>query len=249
MLHHRPLLVAALLAAGLDAIAQDARDILKRSEEHLRGNTAIAEMTIRIERLKWTREMAMKSWSRGDDDFLILITAPAKDKGTAFLKHGRELWNWVPAVERTVKLPPSMMGQSWMGTDFTNDDLVKSASAVDDYDHVLEGEEPQQGRPCWRIRMTPHEDAGVVWDHVLVWIDQQDLLQLRMEFYDEDGELVNTMVNSGIREMGGRMIPVRMEMTPADKPGQRTVIEYVSLVYDRPIPDDFFTVQQLRKVR
>lgn len=249
MLQHRPLLVAALLAAGLDAIAQDARDIVKRSEEHLRGNTAIAEMTIRIERPKWTREMAMKSWSRGDDDFLILITAPAKDKGTAFLKHGRELWNWVPAVERTVKLPPSMMGQSWMGTDFTNDDLVKSASTVDDYDHVLEGEEPQQGRPCWRIRMTPHEDAGVVWDHVLVWIDQQDLLQLRMEFYDEDGELVNTMVNSGIREMGGRVIPVRMEMTPADKPGQRTVIEYVSLVYDRPIPDDFFTVQQLRKVR
>ena len=249
MLQHRPLLVAALLAAGLDAIAQDARDIVKRSEEHLRGNTAIAEMTIRIERPKWTREMAMKSWSRGDDDFLILITAPAKDKGTAFLKHGRELWNWVPAVERTVKLPPSMMGQSWMGTDFTNDDLVKSASAVDDYDHVLEGEEPQQGRACWRIRMTPHEDAGVVWDHVLVWIDQQDLLQLRMEFYDEDGELVNTMVNSGIREMGGRVIPVRMEMTPADKPGQRTVIEYVSLVYDRPIPDDFFTVQQLRKVR
>jgi len=231
------------------AHAQDAADIVARSEDHLRGKTATAEMKISIVRPKWSREMTMKTWSKGDYLFMILITAPAKDAGTAFLKRGKDLWNWVPAVERNVKLPPSMMSQNWMGTDFTNDDLVKEANVKTDYDHVLEGEEMQQGRMCWKIRMTPHEDAGVVWDHLLVWIDEKDYLQLRTEFYDEDGELVNTMVNSDIKMMGGRLIPARMEMTPADKPGHTTVIEYTALSYNGPIADDFFSVQQMRKLQ
>ena len=222
---------------------------MTRSEDHLRGKTSRADMTISIVRPKWSREMAMKTWSKGDDLFMILVTSPAKDAGTAFLKRDKDLWNWVPAVERNVKLPPSMMSQNWMGTDFTNDDLVREANVKNDYDHRIEGEEDQQGRKCWKIRMTPHEDAGVVWDHVLVWIDQQDYLQLRSEFYDEDGALVNTMVNSDIRTMGGRTIPAKMEMTPADKPGHKTVITYTDLEYDIPISDDFFTVQQMRNVK
>ncbi|MCB0790822.1 MAG: outer membrane lipoprotein-sorting protein [Flavobacteriales bacterium] len=242
------LLLRSLLAPAF-AGAQDAAEIVTRSEDHLRGKTSRADMTISIVRPKWSREMAMKTWSKGDDLFMILVTSPAKDAGTAFLKRGKDLWNWVPAVERNVKLPPSMMSQNWMGTDFTNDDLVREANVKNDYDHRIEGEEDQQGRKCWKIRMTPHEDAGVVWDHVLVWIDQQDYLQLRSEFYDEDGALVNTMVNSDIRTMGGRTIPAKMEMTPADKPGHKTVITYTDLEYDIPISDDFFTVQQMRNVK
>ncbi|MCB9169410.1 MAG: outer membrane lipoprotein-sorting protein [Flavobacteriales bacterium] len=242
------LLLRSLLAPAFVS-AQDAAEIVTKSEDHLRGKTSRADMTISIVRPKWSREMAMKTWSKGDDLFMILVTSPAKDAGTAFLKRGKDLWNWVPAVERNVKLPPSMMSQNWMGTDFTNDDLVREANVKNDYDHRIEGEEDQQGRKCWKIRMTPHEDAGVVWDHVLVWIDQQDYLQLRSEFYDEDGALVNTMVNSDIRTMGGRTIPAKMEMTPADKPGHKTVITYTDLEYDVPITDDFFTVQQMRNVK
>lgn len=114
-----------------------AKAIVKKAEDNMRGNTSKADITIKIIRPTWDREMNMKAWTKGDDYSMILITSPAKEKGTVFLKRIKEVWNWIPAIERTIKLPPSMMSQSWMGTDFTNDDLVKEASSVSDYDHKL----------------------------------------------------------------------------------------------------------------
>ena len=229
--------------------AQDAREIVRKADEKARGNSSVAQMTITTVRPKWTRSMDLKVWSKGADYALLLIQAPAKDKGVAYLKRKKEVWNWLPTLERTIKLPPSMMGESWMGTDFTNEDLVKEASVVDDYTHTLLGTGTAGGRNCYQIQMIPKPETAVVWSKVLVWIDQQDYLQLRTEFYDEDGALVNTLVASEVRMIGGRLLPTRLDMIPAGKKGHQTTITYASLQFDQPLSDGFFTTANLTKVK
>ena len=206
-------------------------------------------MVMRILRPTWQREIGLKSWAKGNDLALILVTSPARDRGTAFLKRKREVWNWQPSIDRTIKLPPSMMLQSWMGSDFTNDDLVKESSAVEDYRHSLAQDTIIGGRPCYKIVMIPKEAAAVVWGKVIAYIDKKDYLQLLMRFYDEEGELVNTMKGSNIRMLGGRLLPARMEMTPADNPRNRTIIEYRSLAFDVPLEESFFSLQNLKRVK
>lgn len=226
----------------------NAKSIVEKAEDKMRGNSSYAEMTIKIVRPTWEREMKMKTWSKGKKNALIVITSPQKDKGTVFLKRNKEVWNYLPSIERNIKLPPSMMSQSWMGTDFTNDDLVKEASAADDYSHLLLGDTVLQGRSCHKILMKPTPEASVVWGKVLVWIDKKDYLQLRSEFYDEENVLVNIMTGSDIKELGGRLLPTKIEMIPVDKKGNKTVMIYEQLKFDLPIQDDFFSTQNMKKV-
>ncbi|TNE47902.1 MAG: outer membrane lipoprotein-sorting protein [Bacteroidetes bacterium] len=247
----KPLLASTLVFFSLVAAltAQDAKEIVRKTDEKARGNSSIAEMVITTERPKWTRSMDLKVWGKGTDYALILIQSPAKDKGVSFLKRKNEVWNWLPTLERTIKLPPSMMSESWMGTDFTNDDLVKEASIVQDYHHKLLGSETRAGRDCYKIEMIPKPDAAIIWGKLLIWIDKKEYIQLRTEFYDEDGELVNTMVGYDIENLGGRMLPTRMEMIPADKKGHKTTILYKTMKFDAPIADSFFTTHNMTKVK
>lgn len=242
------LLFVFFLINGL-LYAQDAREIVRKAEDNARGKTSTATMNITTVRPKWTRTMEIKAWMKGTDYAMLLVKSPAKDKGTAYLKRKKEVWNWLPTLERTIKLPPSMMSQSWMGTDFTNDDLVKESSVVDDYEHTLAGTEKQGDSLCYKIQMMPKPDAAVVWGKIIVWITQKEYLQLRAEFFDESGELINTMVGSQVKEIGGRLLPTRLEMTPADKKGHQTIIEYKSLAFDKPIADSFFTTDNMTKVQ
>lgn len=227
----------------------DAREIIRKADELARGKTSEAEIVIQTIRPSWSRELRMRAWSKGTRYAMILVTAPVKEKGTVFLKNDKEVWNWVPAIERVIKLPPSMMTQSWMGTDFTNDDLVKESSIVEDYVHSLEGEERIDGRTCYKIRMTPKPQAAVVWGSILTWVDQVDYIQMKAEFYDEDGSLVNTMLSYDVKMLGGRKLPSRIEMVPADKKGQKTVLLYNRLLFDKPMEDAFFTVQNMNRVK
>ena len=228
---------------------EDAATIVRKADERVRGKTSVADMTITTVRPKWTRTMEIKAWTKGTDLALILVKAPAKDRGTAFLKRKKEVWNWLPTLERTIKLPPSMMSQSWMGTDFTNDDLVKESSIVEDYVHKMLGSEIVGDRDCHRIEMIPKPEAAVVWGKVLTWIDKKDYLQLRTEFYDEYGELAQTMVGSDLKMLGGKLLPGRIEMTPAGKKGQKTEIVYKLLEFDKPLADGFFTTENMTKVK
>ena len=226
-----------------------ATEIVKKADDNMRGKTSEADITIKIIRPTWSREMTMKAWSKGDDYSMILITSPAKEKGTVFLKRLKEVWNWVPSIERNIKLPPSMMSQSWMGTDFTNDDLVKEASSVVDYDHQILGKETIFNKDCYKIEMIPKPSAAIVWEKVIVWIDAIDFLQLKAEFYDEDGELVNVMNSGEVKELGGRKITSKIEMFPVDKKGNRTVIIYNDIVFDEPINDSFFTTRHMKQLK
>jgi outer membrane lipoprotein-sorting protein len=243
------LLATALLAAPVQPDDPTAREIVTKAENNLHGLSSVAEMTIRIVRPTWTRSMTVKAWTKGEQLSLMVVTAPAKDAGTVFLKRVREIWNWLPTIERTVKLPPSMMAQSWMGTDFTNDDLVKASSRIEDYTHKIIGDSTIAGRSCWKIEMVPLPQAAVVWSRVLIWVDRKDYLELRLEFYDEDNKLVNILQGSDIRTVGGRALPTKLEMIPAGKPGQETVITYNNIIFNQPLSDDLFTTQNMKKAK
>jgi outer membrane lipoprotein-sorting protein len=243
------LVIIPLMLLGMLASAQTAKEIIEKAEELTRGVSSQGEMTIQIVRPKWTREMTMKSWTLGTEYSLILITSPAKEKGTVFLKREKEIWNWVPSIERTVKLPPSMMMQSWMGTDLTNDDLVKESSIVQDYTHELEKDTVVGGRKCWKLVLTAKPDAPVVWGSVITFVDKDTYIQMRSEFYDEDGFLVNVFTASDIREMGGRTLAGRLEIEPMDKPGQKTVILQNDIKFNTGVTEDFFTTNNMKRVK
>lgn len=240
------LLLTLLSGSPLIVFSQDARSIVQKADEKMRGNTSQVEMTIRTVRPTWSREMDIKAWIKGTDYSMILIRSPAKDKGVVFLKRKKEVWNWMPALERTIKLPPSMMSQSWMGTDFTNDDLVKESSVVNDYNHSIIGDTTIDNHNCYIIQMIPKPEAAVVWSKVIVWIDKKDYLELHTLFYDEDGRLINTMNAYDIKLMGGRLIPSHFEMIPADKKNQKTEMIYKNIQFNEPIEDNFFITEKMK---
>jgi len=242
-------LVIVFFISGMSVYAQNAHDIVEKADQKLKGNTNISTMKITIIRPRWTREMTMKSWAKGDQFSMILITSPKRDAGTVFLKRGNEIWNWVPAIERNIKLPPSMMMQDWMGTDFKNDDLVKQSSMVADYNQELLGDSIIEGRDCYKIKMIPKPDAAVVWGKVLLWIDKKDYLELRTEFYDEDNYLMTTLIASNIKMLGGKLLPATMTMIPAGKPGNKTVMEFLNITFDQPIADNFFTTAKMKTIK
>lgn len=227
----------------------EATEIIRKADQKVRGKTAYAEMTIHIIRATWERELGMKSWSKGDDYALILVTSPAKEKGTVSLKRVKEVWSWLPSIERSIKLPPSMMMQSWMGTDFTNDDLVKQSSIVEDYTHTLIGDSTIAGRLCYKINMIPKPEAAVVWGKIVLFIDKKEYIELRAAYYDEEGVLVNIMTGSDIKVLGGKLLASKIEMIPVSKPGQKTVLIYNNLKFDTPIDDDFFSIQHMKTVK
>ncbi len=237
------------LLLSFSALGQDATEIVRKADERFKGKTSKATVTISIVRPKYTREMRTRMWSKGDDYSLVIIETPKKDAGTTFLKRDKEIWNWVPTIERTIKLPPSMMTQNWMGTDFTNDDLVKQSSIVVDYNHQLAGEETVAGYACHKIILTPKEEAAVVWGKVILWVEKDNFMQLKTEFYDEDDFLINVMKAYKPIEFGGKLLPSVMEMIPLEKPGQKTVMTYNALVFDEEITDDFFTVRNMKNAR
>lgn len=203
---------------------------------------------MRIIRPGWTREMSMRAWTSGKKLAMIQVLSPAKERGVVYLRKDKEVWNWIPSIERNIKLPPSMMSQSWMGTDFTNDDLVREFSIVEDYDHTLEGEEMVADRLCYRIRMIPKAEAAIVWARVVVWIDKQDLVMMKAEYFDEDELLVNRMRTVEVKNLGGRILPAELEMTPMNKKGQKTIIIYRSVAFDQPLGESFFTIHQMQKL-
>jgi outer membrane lipoprotein-sorting protein len=230
--------------------SMSARQIMQEAEEQWQGEeSSISRMTMQIVRPTWERTIKMKNWIKGREYALTLVTAPANEKGQTFLKRGNNMWHWMPSIGRLIKLPPSMMSEGWMGSDYTNDDILKESSIVVDYHHKLLGEEEINGRLCYKLELTPKEDAAVVWGKVLKWITKEHYIQLKSEYYDEDGELIRTEIASGVKEMDGRMIPTRVEIIPEDEQGKKTVITMDEIKFNRDIPDSFFSQQNMKRVR
>jgi len=238
-----------LVTANAGAQTLSATEIVKRADDNRRGNSLYSEITMTIVRPTWTREIGIKAWSKGTEYSLTLITAPVRDRGQAFLKRGKDLWNWQPSINRMIKMSSSIMGQSWMGSDFTNDDMVRESSTVNDYTHVLAGTEKVRDIDCYKINLTPKENAAVVWGKVVTWISTIDFVEIKSEFYDEDNELVNTMNTYDIKTYGNRKAASRMEIIPADKPNQKTMMTIEKYDFDITIEDSFFSQQNMQRVR
>lgn len=248
-LNRHAIAAATLLFASMHAMTQNPKDIMRRMEDNMRGTTSFSEMTMETVRPRFTRQITMKSWTMGDDYALILVTAPARDKGTVFLKRENEIWNFVPTIDRTIKMPPSMMSQSWMGSDFTNDDLVQGSSTVDDFEHKLLGKEIVGGIECYKIEMRPLPETPIVFDRVVRWVSTGTYLPVKVENYDEFGELVSSILFREVRNMDGRNIPSVMEIIPHDKPGHRTIITIHTSDFGISLNQAFFSQQNMRNVR
>ena len=243
------ILILMLTLFGTVAHAQDITEIIKKADEKFRGTSSQGEMTMIIQRPTWSREVSMKNWTLGNDFSMIYITAPAKEKGQVFLKRHNEMWNWVPSIERMIKIPPSMMMQSWMGSDFTNDDLVRESSLVKDYSQKLIGEETIDGYDCYKAELTPHPDAPVVWGKILMWVSKEDYYWLKAEYYDEDNKLVNTEILSDIQQMDDRKMPTRLEMIPADEKGNKTILIFKNIKFNVNLNESFFSQQNMKRIR
>jgi outer membrane lipoprotein-sorting protein len=229
--------------------AQDAKEIIAKSDELIKSKSSYSEVSMEIIKTDWSRSFGMKSWALEPDYAIIYITEPARDKGTVTLKRKKEVWNWIPAAQKVIKIPPSMMLQSWMGSDFTNDDLVKESSIVHDYTHSIIREEMYNDYECYVIESIPKEEAGVVWGKLLTWISKEYYFQLKTEFYDEDEFLVKKYIGSDIKHMDGRYFPTHWEMLPEDRPGEKTTFTYLKIQFNYPVDESFFSERNMKKVR
>jgi len=230
--------------------AQDATEIIKKADEKWNGEkSSKGEMTMEIIRPTWERTVEFKIWTLEKDYSMTLITAPAKEKGQAFLKRENEMWNWVPNISRMIKLPPSMMSDGWMGSDYTNDDILKESSIVVDYNHKIISSETIDHRNCWKIEMMPKENAAIVWGKVMKWVSKDEFLMLKSEYYDEDEYLVKTELGSDIKMMDGRKIPTKLEIIPADKEDQKTVVTINYMEFNVNLQESFFSQQNMKRLR
>lgn len=236
---------AYLAAQSLSAV-----EVIRKADEKFNGEkSAYMVMSMTIVRPAWQRTVEFKTWTLGKDYALTLITSPARDAGQSFLKRGNEMWNWNPSIDRLIKLPPSMMSQGWMGSDYTNDDIMRESSVVNDYIHEFAGDEIIDGHECHKIRMTAKEGSPVIWDSQIRWIDKKEFLFLKSELYDEDGALVRTETGSEIKMMDGRTITSKIELVPAEEPGKKTIVVIKEIRFDIPVNESFFSQQNMKTIR
>lgn len=245
-------LIATVLILATPLHAQDAeRDaasIVRDAVNHWRGLSSHTEMSMVIHRPDWERSMTMRAWTKGDKQSLVRVIEPKKDRGNGTLTDDNNMWTYSPKVNRVIKIPSSMMGQSWMGSDFSNKDVARADDIIDQYDHALLGTEEMDGITVYEIESIPHEEAAVVWGREVLTI-RDDHVILQHRFYDQDGELVKTLESLEIAEMGGRTVAKRQRMSKTESPEEWTEIQVNSVEYEIDIRDSMFTQSNLRNPR
>jgi len=242
------LLVFSLFAAAVHAQEVDATQLVKDAVNHWRGLASDSVMTMVIHRPDWERSMTMRAWTKGDDRSLVRVLEPRKDRGNGTLTDDNSMWSYSPKVNRVIKVPSSMMGQSWMGSDFSNKDVTRADDIVDQYDHTVLSVSEVDAVTVYEIQSVPHEEAAVVWGREVLTI-RSDHVVVTHEFYDQDNELVKTLTSLEIGEMGGRVIATRQRMSKTDAIDEWTEIEVNSVSYDVELGDNLFTLSNLRNPR
>lgn len=242
------LVLLLVLSQDPRAEALDAQFLVEDSFNYMRDKSSVSEVVMTVHRPDWERKMTIKAWTRGRKDSLFYIEAPPKDHGNGTLKKGREMWMYNPKINRVIKVPPSMMSQSWMGSDFSNNDLAKSDSLLTDYTHSIIGTETHNGLTVYLIKSMPKPEAPVVWGMQELKI-REDLIWLSQEFFDEDLEPVKAMTTLEIQMLGGKLYPKIWRMRKVGEENKYTELNYTSLVFKSVLPDSLFTLTSLRKAR
>ncbi len=233
--------------AGLSG--QSALEIVDRVDRLMRGESSQARVSMEIVTENWSRSLDLEIWSLGTEYSLVRLLAPPREAGTATLMVAQEVWNYLPRVDRTIKVPPSLMMGSWMGSHFTNDDLVKEGRLIEDYDISIAFEGARDGVQVWEIELVPKPEAPIVWDKIVWQVRQADLLPTWARYYGEGDELERTMTFDGYRTFGGRLVPALLTVIPADKPRETTTVRYDELLFDIDLSPDFFSLRNLRTRR
>jgi outer membrane lipoprotein-sorting protein len=256
-----PLMGFLLLAVaffGATALAAEAPSFVREGtldieaavayfEDLYRAESSVGEAELTVVRPRNERTLRMKTWSRGMDKALVVIQAPPREAGTATLKVDKNLWNFLPKIKRTVRIPPSMMLSSWMGSDFTNDDLVREASYTDDYAYELVG--PSASPPGWVIRFTAKPETIGLWEKIDLVVDENGSLPLRAEYFDRRGRLSRVLTWDEVREFDDRLLPGRMIVTPEDQEGHQTILRYLSIDFGVDVPESTFSLSNLEQQR
>lgn len=243
----RMLFLLVLLPLTNLVFSQTAEEIIKKSEDLIKGETSHGIFKMTVVTPDYTRDLTMESWWVGNKKALIVINSPKKEAGNKTLKIGNEMWNYLKNTETTVKVPPSMMLQSWNGSDFTNDDLVRESNLSDDYDQKILAEEEMGGEKFWKIELDPKPNAPVVWGKLYYWVNMKDYLPADIQYYDEKGNLVREMVFSNVKKFGKRRIPSVWTMDNKSKPGHSTTFKIQSVEFDIEINDSIFSFEELEK--
>lgn len=253
---HKIKVIAAVLASvviifcfPLKSPAQEktAQEILDRVDDLFRGDSSHGKMTMEITTEHWKRALTIELWSKGKEKSFMRVLSPKKERGTATLRSGNNLWNFLPKIKRVIKLPSSMMASSWMGSHFTNDDLVKESRMVDDYDFNISFSGQRDGVHVVEITCTPKENAAVVWGKLVVVVNYQSMLPLKILYYDEDMVLARTMTFEDIGSLSGRRLPRKIIIKPEDKPKESTVIIYHELTFNLDLKDSLFSLRSLQR--
>jgi len=236
-----------LASATSRADEPSGREILDRVERLLWGTTVQGDYEMTIATPRWQRTLSLRVWMDRPRRSFVRVLSPAKEAGIGSLRIGGEMWNYLPNVERIIKIPPSMMLQPWMGSDFTNDDLVKESSILDDYTHKMLGVSAVDGQATYQVEASPKPDSAVVWGRIVYSVRKSDFMPLKQEFFSERGELVRVLAYSEVRSVGGRTLPTRWEMRPVAKPGNVTTVLLKDAVFNQPVDEAVFTQRNLQK--
>jgi len=237
-----------LISTSVRAQEVDAKQLVNEAMDHWRGLTSYSEITMTIHRPDWERKMTMRAWSQGDKLSLVRVTGPKKDAGNGTLLNDKNMWTFSPKVNRIIKVPSSMMSQSWMGSDFSNKDISKSTDIIDQYDHVLTRKEERDGHVIFTITSIPHEEAAVVWGKEVLTI-RDDFVLLEQQYWDQDDRLVKSMKTLRVEEMGGRAVATIMRMGKQETPDEWTEITTGAIEFNLDLPANIFTLSNLRNPR
>jgi outer membrane lipoprotein-sorting protein len=244
-------LLAVLLFAAVPAAwaeSPDAKDIIRKAMDHYRGLTSFSEMTMTIQRPDWSRSMTMLAWTEGDKQTLVRVTAPRKDVGNGTLSVDGNMWTFTPKINRVIKIPSSMMSQNWMGSDFSNKDISKNTDIIDQYDHRLLEQREHEGHVVYVIESIPHEEAAVVWGREVLAV-RDDWVLLEQQFWDQDDILVKTLKALEIAEMSGRTVASVIRMSREGQADEWTELRTAAVEFDIELPDNLFTLSNLRNPR
>jgi outer membrane lipoprotein-sorting protein len=223
-----------------------AKKIVEKVDELYRADTSKSLVEMEVITPHWQRTLKMNAWSQGMDKTFIRILEPKKERGVATLRIGNEMWNYLPKTDKVMKIPPSMMMSSWMGSDFTNDDLVKEFTFLESYHFEMTTiDNPEEG--ILTIKCIPKEGLPIVWGYIIVAVQEKDYMPVWEKYYDEKGKLTREMLFKEIKTFGNRDIPSVLELIPKTKEGHKTVLHYLEAQFDIQLDDDIFTLRNLRK--
>ncbi|GAE15225.1 hypothetical protein IX307_002331 [Bacteroides pyogenes] len=223
--------------------------IVEKVSRNREGQIFYSEIKMTIIRPTWEREIGAKMWVKTQDFSFVLLTSPVRERGQVFLKRKNHLWNWQPSIERTIKMSASVTGQSWLGSDFTTDDIIRRTSFLNDFTHTILGQETCDGTECYKIQLTPKPNSVIIWGKIISWVSTKEFIDLKNEYYDEDGKLVQTYRGYDFKHYASYYIPMRTEIIPARKNNHKTVLTVQVYELNPPLKDGFFSLQNIKNIQ